>query len=138
MRKFLERKGVLARKNHFPDEPEEERVMAYEEHELMGPDPDAPRISLKQTFKAKWNKEVVEILTTQFVLAVKQGTYKPVESTWSQMNVDDVRKRCHGKLYRSQKICLKRRKNPESDQINRRNQRRQEVRDFSLGEQADH
>ena len=131
---FLESKGALARKNCFPDEPEDERVMAYEEHGLMGPDLDAPRISLKQTFKAKWNKEVVEILTTQFVLAIKQGIYNSVESTWSQMNVENVRKRCHSKLYRSQKICLKRRKDPESDKINRRKQRRQEVKNFSLGE----
>jgi hypothetical protein len=127
MRKFLESKGVLATKDCLPDGPDEVRVRAYEEHGVLGPDPSAPRVSLKQTFKGKWNKEVVEILTRRFILEVKQGTYQPVQHTWTQMKEDKVRKRCQSKLYRTQRICLKPKKGPESDKINRMYQRRQEV-----------
>jgi hypothetical protein len=127
MRKFLERNGVLATKDHVPDGPNEARVKAYEEHGVSGPDRSAPRVCLDQTFKGKWNKEVVEILTTKFILEVKQGTYQPVQHTWPQMKEDKVRKRCQSKLYRMQRLCLKPRKGLESDKINRMYQRRQEV-----------
>ncbi|KAI9439155.1 WD40-repeat-containing domain protein [Lactarius indigo] len=127
MRKFLESGGVLATKDYIPDDPDEGRVKAYEEHGLLGPDPSAPRICLKQTFRGKWNKEVVEMLATNFILAVKKGTYKPVQHTWLQMNEDKVRKRCQSKLYRTQRICLNPKNGPESDKINRMYQRRQET-----------
>jgi hypothetical protein len=132
MRKFLESMGVLATKDYFPEDPDEGRVKAYEEHGLVGPNPSAPRICLNQTFKGKWNKEVVEILTTRFILAVKQGTYKPIQQTWLQIEEDNVRKKCQSKLYRTQRICMKPRKGPESDKINRMYQRRQEVRVLSF------
>lgn len=132
MRKFLESKGALATKDYFPEDPDEGRVKAYEEHGLVGPDPRAPRICLNQTFRGKWNQEVVEILTTKFILAVKQGIYKPVQPTWPQMKEDNVRKKCQSKLYRTQRICLQPQKGPKSDKINRMYQRRQEVCVFSF------
>jgi hypothetical protein len=129
MRKFLERKGGLARKNYFPDEPGEQLVKAFEDHGVIGPDPNAPRVSLRQTFNGKWNKQVVEMLTAAFVSAVKQGTYKPVQPVWPQMRDDRVRKRCQSKLYRTQYICRIRRERShlESDKVDRMRQRRQEV-----------
>lgn len=127
MRKFLESKGTLAVKNYFPEDPEDRLVRAYEELGLIGPDPSAPRISLKQTFKEKWNKEVVEILTASFISVVKKGAYKPVQYTWPQMEEGKIRKKCQSKLYRTQRICRDRREGPESDKINRMYQRRQEV-----------
>ncbi|KAH9009501.1 hypothetical protein EDB85DRAFT_1903008 [Lactarius pseudohatsudake] len=127
MRKFLESEGVLATKDYFPDDADEGRVKAYEEHGLLGPDPSAPRICLKQTFKGKWNKEVVEILATNFIFAVKKGTYKAIQHTWPQMNEDKVRKRCQSKLYRTQHLCLNPKNGPKSDKINRMYQRRQET-----------
>ena len=127
MRKFLESKGVLPTFNYTPNDPDERQVRAYEEFGLPGPDPSAPRVSLQQTFKGKWNKEVVEILTTKFIAAVKLGTYSPVLHTWSQMEEDNVRKRCQNKLYRMQRACLKPDKGPKLDKINWMNQRRQEV-----------
>ncbi|KAH8994145.1 hypothetical protein EDB86DRAFT_2829962 [Lactarius hatsudake] len=90
MHKFLESEGVLVTKDYFPDDADEGRVKAYEEHGLLGPDPSTPRICLKQMFKGKWNKEVVEILVTNFILAVKKGTYKAIQHTWPQMNKDRV------------------------------------------------
>jgi hypothetical protein len=137
MRNFLEGKGVLAKRNYSPKEPNEEFVNAYEERGILGPDPNSPRITLKQTFKGKWNARVVEMLTEQFISAVAQGMYKPVEYTWSQMKVDKVRKKCQTKLYRTQHLCRKPRRGPESDKINRTYQRRQEVRALSLGGHAD-
>lgn len=127
MRKFLTSKGVLTTNDHTPDGPDEARVKAYEEHGVLGPDPSAPRVCLEQTFKGKWNKEVVDILTTNFILEVKQGTYQSVQHTWPQMKEDKVKKRCQSKLYRMQRICLKSKKGPESDKIGRMYQRRQEV-----------
>jgi hypothetical protein len=127
MRKFLESRGVLAGKDYFPDGAVEEHVRAYETHHLLGPDPKAPRICLNQTFKGKWNKAVVDILTTAFISAVKQGEYEPVQYAWSQMKEDEVRKRCQAKLYRTQYICRTRRKSPMLDKMNRMYQRRQEV-----------
>ncbi|KAH9033067.1 hypothetical protein EDB85DRAFT_1890353 [Lactarius pseudohatsudake] len=106
MRKFLESMGALAKKDYFPDPPDEGIVKAYEEHGLLGPDPSAPHVCLKQTFKGKWNKEVVDILTTKFISAVKLGTYKSVQHTWPQMTEDN---------------------SPESDKINWMHQRRQET-----------
>jgi hypothetical protein len=78
MRKFLKSKGVLAKKDYFPDKPEARLVDAFEDHGIMGPDPNSPCVCLMQTFKGKWNKEVVEILTAAFISAVKHGKYKPV------------------------------------------------------------
>jgi hypothetical protein len=127
MRKFLEKLGVLPTPNYTPNDPDNGQVKAYEEFGLMGLDSCAPRVCLKQTFKGKWNKEVVEILTSKFISAVKQGTYNPVLHTWPEMAEDNVRKRCQTKLYRMQRACLKVDKGPESDKINRMNQRRQEV-----------
>jgi len=129
MRKFLESKGVRASNNHYPNEPEDRLVNAFEDHGVMGPDVDAPRVCLRQTFKGKWNKEVVEMLTTAFISAVKRGEYKPVQHTWPQMREENVRKRCQSKLYRTQYICRKRMKcrRDESDKVNRMHQRRQEV-----------
>ena len=127
MRKFLESKGALVTKVYFPENPDEGRVKAYEEHGLVGPDLRAPRVCWNQTFKGRWNKEVVEMLTTNFILAVKQGVYKPIHQTWPQMKEEAIRKKCQSKLYRTQRICLKPRKGPESDKINRMYQRRQEV-----------
>ncbi|KAH9011499.1 hypothetical protein EDB85DRAFT_2159896 [Lactarius pseudohatsudake] len=98
--------GDPRKKDYFPDPPDEGIVKAYEEHGLLGPDPSAPRVCLKQTFKGKWNKEVVDILTTKFISAVKLGTYKPVQHTWPQMTEDN---------------------SPKSDKINRMYQRRQET-----------
>ncbi len=130
MHKFLESEGVLATKDYFPDEPDEERVKAYEEHGLLGLDPSAPHICSKQTFRGKWNKEVVEILATKFIVAVKKGTYQPIQHTWPQMNEDKVRKRCQSKLYRTQRICLNPKTGPESDKVNWMYQRWQEVHVF--------
>lgn len=127
MRKFLESEGVLPTSNYIPNDADEGRVRAYEEYGLSGPDFCAPRVYLKGTFKGKWNKEVVEILTTKFISAVKQGTYSPVLHTWSEMAEDNIRKRCQAKLYRMQHACVKPDKGPTSDKINRMNQRRQEV-----------
>jgi hypothetical protein len=129
MRKFLESKGALASKDYLPDEPEKRLVDAFEEYGIIGPSPSAPRVCLTQTFKEKWNKEVVEILTAEFISAVKRGTYKPVQHTWLQMTEDKVRKRCQNKLYRTQYICRTHGKRPraDSDKINRMYQRRQEV-----------
>jgi hypothetical protein len=124
MRKFLESEGVLPTKDYTPDEPGQVQLKTYEEVGLMGPDYSAPRVCLTQTFKEKWNKEVVEILTTKFISAVKQGTYKPVQHTWSEMDEDSVRKRCQTKLYRMQHTRLK---GAKADKINRKYQRRQEV-----------
>jgi hypothetical protein len=129
MRKFLEKKGVLACKDYFPDEPEERHVRIFGDHGAIGPDPNAPRVSLRQTFNGKWNKEIVDILTAAFISAVKQGTYKPVQHTWPQMKEARVRKKCQSKLYRTQRICRTRRERPrlELDKVNRMHQRRQEV-----------
>lgn len=129
MRKFLEDMGVLARKDHFPDGPEERLVKAFEDHGVGGPDRRAPRVCLTQTFKGKWNKEVVEILTASFISVVKEGRYRHVQHTWEQMEEGEVRKRCQRKLYRTQRLCRTRRNLPrrESDKINRMHQRRQEV-----------
>jgi len=122
MQKFLESKGVLAKKDYFPDEPEARLVNAFEDHGIMGPDPNSPHVCLTQTFKGKWNKEVVEILTVAFILVVKQGQYKPVQHIWPQIGEDKVRKRCQNKLYRMQYICQRRGK-PELDKLNRMHQR---------------
>ncbi|KAN0136800.1 hypothetical protein V8E53_005241 [Lactarius tabidus] len=46
---------------------------------------------LVDTFKGKWNKEVVDILTTKFILAVKQGVYKHIQPTWLQMKENSIR-----------------------------------------------
>jgi hypothetical protein len=127
MRKFLDSRGALAKKDYYPDEPEDELVRAYEEHHLLGPDPDAPRICLKQTFKGKWNRSVVDILTAAFISEVKRGTYTPVQASWPQMKRDEVWKRCRNKLYRAQYICRNRREPPTSDKKSRMYQRRQEV-----------
>jgi hypothetical protein len=70
---------------------------------------------------------VVDILTTKFILAVKQGVYKHIQPTWLQMKENSVRKRCQSKLYRMQHICLKPQKCPNSDKINQMDQRWQEV-----------
>src|SRR6266404_7362209 len=123
MHKFLESKGVLATKDYFPEVPDEGQVKAYKEHGVAGPDPSAPHICLEQTFKGKWNKEVVEILTTKFIWEVEQGIHRPVQHTQVQMKEDNVRKRCQNKLYRTQRTCLKPQKGPESDKINRMYQR---------------
>src|SRR5216683_727928 len=88
MRKFLESKGVLAKTDYFPDEPEARLVNVFEDHGIMGPDPNSPHVCLTWTFKGKWNKEVVEILTAAFILAVKEGRYKPVQYIWPQMEQD--------------------------------------------------
>jgi hypothetical protein len=128
MCKFLEALGVLPTSNYTPDDPDNGQVKAYEEFGLMGPDSCAPCICLKQTFKGKWNKEVVEILMSKFISAVKQGIYNPVQHTWSEMAEDNVRKRCQTKLYRMQQACLKvDDKGPKWNKINRTNQRRQDV-----------
>jgi len=79
MQKSLESKGVLVKKDYFPDEPKARLVDVFKDHGILGPDPNSPHVCLMQTFKGKWNKEVVEILTMAFILAVKQGQYKPVQ-----------------------------------------------------------
>ncbi|KAH9068131.1 hypothetical protein EDB83DRAFT_2314661 [Lactarius deliciosus] len=108
MCKFLESMGVLAKKNYFPDLPDKGIVKAYKEHGLLGPDPSTPCICLKQMFKGKWNKEVVDLLTTKFILAVKLGTYKPVQHTWPQMTEDKT-------YYRRRKNhALNHHRNPEA------------------------
>jgi len=129
MRKFLDSKGVLATNDYIPDAPEEQVVRAFEDHGIMGPDPNAPRVCLTQTFKKQWNKQVVEILTVAFISAVKQGEYKSVQHTWPQMTEDEVRMRCRRKLYRTQYTCRTHDQRPQatSDKINRMHQRRQEV-----------
>lgn len=127
MRKFLESKGVLAVKDYYPDDPEDQHVRAYEKHGFFGPDLDAPRICQSQTFKGKWNKQVVDMLTAAFISAVQQGDYNPVQHSWQQMKEDEVRKKCQSKLYRTQYVCRERRKSPMLDKVNRMRQRRQEV-----------
>jgi hypothetical protein len=126
MWKFLESKGALAKKDYFPDEPKARLVDAFEDHGIMGLDPNSPHVCLTQTFKGKWNKEVVEILTAVFISAVKHGKYKPVQHIWPQIGEDEVRKRCQHKLYCMQYICWRCRK-PESNKLNRIRQRWQEV-----------
>lgn len=129
MRKFLESRGVLASKDYLPDEPEGRLVDEFEEYGIVGPSSIAPRVCLTQTFKGKWNKEVVEMLTVEFISTVKRGTYNPVQHTWLQMTEDKVRQRCQRKLYRTQYICRTHGKRPRanSDKMNRMYQRRQEV-----------
>ncbi|KAI9439048.1 hypothetical protein H4582DRAFT_2056894 [Lactarius indigo] len=126
MHKFLESMGVLTTKDYSPGHPNQGIVKAYEEHGLLGLDPSIPHICLKQAFKGKWNKEVVDIPMRKFISAVKQGMYKPVQHTWPQMAEDKVRKKCQSKLYRSQRACLNPQKSPESDKINQMYQRWQE------------
>jgi hypothetical protein len=129
MRQFLESKGILVMKDYFPEAPDANHVKAFEDHNMMGPDPDAPRVCLKQTFKEKWNKEVVDLLTAAFILAVQEGKYRHVQQTWPQLSEENVRVRCQKKLYRTQYICRTRNVRPraESDKVNRMHQRRQEV-----------
>ena len=129
MRKFLERKGVLATKNYIPRAPDEQLVRVFEDHGIVGPDPNTPRVCLTQTFKKPWNKQVVEMLTVAFISAVKQGEYGFVQHTWPQMTEDEVRKRCQRKLYRTQYICRTHDQRPRAtaDKVNRMHQRRQEV-----------
>ena len=129
MRKFLESKGTLASKEYLSDEPEKQLVDAFKQCGIIGLSPSAPCVCLTQTFKGKWNKEVMEILTAEFILAVKRGTYRPVQHTWLQMTEDKVRKRCQSKLYRTQYICRTHGKCPraDSDKVNRMYQRQQEV-----------
>ncbi|KAF8256541.1 hypothetical protein EI94DRAFT_1711048, partial [Lactarius quietus] len=110
MRKFLESESVLPTKDYTPDEPGQVQLKTYEEVGLMGLYHSAPRVCLTQTFKEKWNKKVVEILMTKFISAVKQGTYKPVQHTWSEMEEDSH-------------TCLK---GAKMDKVNRKYQRRQE------------
>src|SRR6267142_1275886 len=91
MRKFLESKGVLAMSNnYYPSEPNNRLVNAFEDHGVIGPNVGAPRVCLRQTFKGKWNKEVVDMLTTVFISAVKRGECKPVQHTWPQMREENV------------------------------------------------
>jgi len=129
MWKFLNSKGVLVTNDYISDVPEEQVIHAFEDHGIMGPDPNAPHVCLMQTFKKQWNKQVVEILTVAFILAVKQGEYKSVQHTWPQMTEDKVRMRCWRKLYRMQYICWTHDQQPQatSDKINRMHQRWQEV-----------
>lgn len=127
MRDFLDLKGVRASNNYYPDPPDKELVKAFEEHGLIGPSPDAPRVCLTQDFGGKWNKAVLEILTTAFISAVKQGKYKSVVPTWPQMQMEEVRKRCKIKLYSTQYKCIKRPKGPAFDKLNRMYSRRQDV-----------
>jgi len=126
MWKFLESKGVLVEKSYFSDEPEARLVDAFEDHGISGPDPNSPCVCLTQTFKGKWNKEVVELLTTGFITAIEKGMYQPVKIDWPQMMQDDVRKRCQAKLYRTQYLCQKRAW-AESDKVNCMYQRQQDV-----------
>ncbi len=129
MRKFFESMGVLAKQDYIPNAPEDRLVDAFENHGIGGPDPNAPRMSPMRTFRGKWNKEVVEILTVGFISEVKRGTYQRVEDTWPQMTEGEVRKRCQKKLYRTGYICRTRgmRSRSEADKTNRMNQRRQDV-----------
>lgn len=127
MRKFLDSKGVLTKNGYYPEDAEDQHVRAYEDHDLLGPDLNAPRICQSQSFKGKWNKRVVDILTEAFISAVQQGEYKSVHPSWPQMKEDKVRKRCQSKLYRTQYLCRTRKKSPMSDKVNRMYQRRQEV-----------
>jgi hypothetical protein len=129
MRKFLESKGAVVKRDYVPNVPEDRVVDAFESHSIGGPDSNAPRISPMRTFRGKWNKEVVEMLTAGFILEVKQGTYQCIQVTWPQMTEDKVRKRCQNKLYRTGYICRTRgmHSRSESDKVNRMNQRRQDV-----------
>ncbi len=119
MRGFLDQKGVRAMNGYYPEPPQEDIVEAYEEHGLMGPNPDAPRVCLMENLGGKWNKAVLEMLTTAFISAVKQGNYKPVEHTWPQMQEEVVRKRCQIKLYSTQRMCIthKHHKGPALDKL---------------------
>ncbi len=128
MRNFLDQKGVRAKDKYYPEPPTDDVVRAYEEHNVMGPNPDAPRLCLTQNLGGKWNKAVLEILTTAFISAVKNGKHKPVEHTWPQMQEVKVRKRFQNKLYLTQHECIKRAKGPAVDKLNRMYSRRQEVR----------
>jgi hypothetical protein len=127
MRGFLDQKGVRALKGYYPEPPNEESVRAYEEYDLIGPNLDAPRVCLTQNLGGKWNTAVLEILTTAFISAVKQGKCKPVEHTWSQMQQEAVRKRCKTKLYSTQRKCITRPMGAASDKLNRMYSRRQDV-----------
>jgi len=129
MRKFLESKGALVKQDYIPNAPKVQLVNAFENHGIGGPDPNTPCISPMQTFRGKWNKEVVEILMVGFILEVKKGMYKSVQDTWPQMAEDQVRKRCQKKLYCTGYSCRTCRMRPrsESDKVNRMNQRRQNM-----------
>jgi hypothetical protein len=127
MRDFLDQKGVRAVGDYLPEPPEARLVTAYEDHGLMGPNPDAPRVCLTQTLGGKWSKAVLEVLTGAFISAVRQGRYKPIEHTWPPMQQDVVRKRCKTKLYATQRMCISRPRGPASDKLNRMFSRRQEV-----------
>jgi hypothetical protein len=127
MRKFLDQHGVSASADYDPQPPEEQHVRAYEDHGLMQPNMDAPRICLTQNLGGKWNKALIEMLTTEFISAVKEGKHKPVEHTWPQMQEGSVRKRLKTKLYLTQRKCITRPKNPASDKLSRMHSRRQDV-----------
>ena len=127
MRDFLDQKGVRAKRNYYPDPPDEQHVRAYEELGLVGPPMDAPRVCLTQTLGGKWNKAVLEILTTTFISAVEQGKHKPVDPTWPSMEQKAVRKRCKTKLYDTQHKCITRPKSLAFDKVSRMYARRQEV-----------
>lgn len=127
MRNFLDQKGVRVVDNYYPEPPGENDVRGFENHNGTGPNPDAPRLCLTQTFGGKWNKAVLEMLTTGFILAVKTGKHKPVEHSWPQLQQEEVRKRLKTKLYDTQSKCKNRPKGPESDRLNRMRTRRQQV-----------
>ena len=127
MRSFLYQKGVRAVDKYYPEPPGENDVREYENYNGTGPNPDAPRLCLTQTFGGKWNKAVLEMLTTGFILAVKTGKHKPIEHSWPQMQEEEVRKRLKDKLYATQRKCNNCPKSPESDRLNRMHTRRQEV-----------
>src|SRR5258708_37927976 len=127
MRGFLDEKGICAVKGYYPEPPQEHLVKAFEDHNLMGPDPNAPRVCLTENLGGKWNMAVLEMLTTAFISAVKQGKYKPIEHTWPQMQEEEVRKRCETKLYLTQHTCITCLKGPVSDKLNRMHLRRQDM-----------
>ena len=81
MRDFLDLKGVRATKDYYPNPPDEELVKAFEEHGLIGPNPNTPCVCLTQDFGGKWNKAVLEMLTIAFISAVDQGKYKSIVRT---------------------------------------------------------
>lgn len=126
MRDFLDQRGVRAANGYFPEPPEDRLVTAYEEHDIMGPTSDAPCVCLTQNFAGKWNKAVLEILTTEFISAVEQGKHRPVEHTWPHMQQEVVQQRCKAKLYSNQRKCITR-QDLKPDKINRMYSRRQEV-----------
>ena len=92
MQNFLDQKGVHVIDNYYPKPSGENDIRGFENHNGTGFNPDAFHLCLMQTFGGKWNKVVLEMLTTGFILAVKMGKHKHVKHSWLQLQQEEVQK----------------------------------------------